>query len=177
MVPSPRQQFVDLLDGMVGDPTDDVGQIGLGIDAVHLAGCDDRIHAGSTLSACVRAAEEVALPPEDRRLHGGFGGIFADLKPVVGGVADQRRPGDSVYRIASSRELLPLVRRPEYDSEHLAKANLPMEKLLQPGALPGCNAIDRMFRRLKDYGRIATRYDKCALNFMSTGYLAAIVSY
>ena len=51
---------------MVGNPADDVGQIGLGIDAVHLAGFGDRTHSGSTLPACGRAAEEVVLPAEDR---------------------------------------------------------------------------------------------------------------
>ena len=39
------------------------------------------------------------------------------------------------------------------------------------------NAIERMFCRLKDYRRIATRYDKLAVNFMSAVYLAATVSY
>ena len=39
------------------------------------------------------------------------------------------------------------------------------------------NAIERMFCRLKDYRRIATRYDKLAANFLSAVYLAAAVSY
>ncbi len=39
------------------------------------------------------------------------------------------------------------------------------------------NAIERMFCRLKDYRRIATRYDKLADNFLSAVYLAAAVSY
>jgi transposase len=41
----------------------------------------------------------------------------------------------------------------------------------------GRNAIERMFCRLKDYRRIATRYDKLAANFLSAVYLAATVSY
>jgi len=39
------------------------------------------------------------------------------------------------------------------------------------------NAIERMFCRLKDYRRIATRYDKLAANFLAAIQLAAIVSY
>ena len=39
------------------------------------------------------------------------------------------------------------------------------------------NAIERMFCRLKDYRRIATRYDKLASSFLSAVYLAAAVSY
>jgi len=38
------------------------------------------------------------------------------------------------------------------------------------------NAIERMFCRLKDYRRIATRYDKLATNFLGAIHLAAIVS-
>ena len=39
------------------------------------------------------------------------------------------------------------------------------------------NAIERMFSRLKDYRRIATRYDKLAANFTSSVYFAAAVSF
>lgn len=41
----------------------------------------------------------------------------------------------------------------------------------------GRNAIERMFCRLKDFRRIATRYDKLATNFLSAVYVAATVSY
>lgn len=41
----------------------------------------------------------------------------------------------------------------------------------------GRNAIERMFGRLKDFRRIATRYDKLAANFLAAVHLAAIVSY
>jgi putative transposase len=37
------------------------------------------------------------------------------------------------------------------------------------------NLIERMFCRLKDWRRIATRYDKLASNFAATVILAAIV--
>ena len=39
------------------------------------------------------------------------------------------------------------------------------------------NAIERMFCRLKDYRRIATRYDKLATNCASSVYLAAAISF
>ena len=41
----------------------------------------------------------------------------------------------------------------------------------------GRNAIERMFCRLKDWRRIATRYDKLAVNFLAAVHIAAIVSY
>jgi len=39
------------------------------------------------------------------------------------------------------------------------------------------NVIERTFSRLKDFRRIATRYDKLARNFLSAVALATIVSY
>lgn len=37
------------------------------------------------------------------------------------------------------------------------------------------NLIERMFNRLKDFRRVATRYDKLARNFFATVALAAII--
>jgi transposase len=39
------------------------------------------------------------------------------------------------------------------------------------------NVIERMFSRLKDFRRIATRYDRLAHNFLAAVCLAATVSY
>jgi transposase len=39
------------------------------------------------------------------------------------------------------------------------------------------NVIERMFGRLKDFRRIATRYDKLAANFAAAVALAAIVTW
>ena len=39
------------------------------------------------------------------------------------------------------------------------------------------NAIERMFGRLKDFRRVATRYDKLAETFHATVCIAAIISY
>jgi transposase len=41
----------------------------------------------------------------------------------------------------------------------------------------GRNAIERMFGRLKDFRRIATRYDRLAQNYLAAVCLAAIVCY
>jgi transposase len=37
------------------------------------------------------------------------------------------------------------------------------------------NLIERMFCRLKDFRRLATRYDKLARNFLATAIIAAII--
>lgn len=39
------------------------------------------------------------------------------------------------------------------------------------------NAIERMFNRLKDFRRIATRYDRLAINFHAAVCIAATASY
>lgn len=44
-------------------------------------------------------------------------------------------------------------------------------------AYKGRNVIERCFCRLKDFRRVATRYDKLARNFLAAVYLAAIVAY
>jgi transposase len=42
---------------------------------------------------------------------------------------------------------------------------------------PKRNAIERMFCRLKDFRRIATRYDRLAKNFLAAVCIAAAVNY
>ena len=39
------------------------------------------------------------------------------------------------------------------------------------------NAIERMFKRIKDFQRIATRYDKLARNFLAPICLVATICY
>jgi transposase len=44
-------------------------------------------------------------------------------------------------------------------------------------AYKGRNVIERCFCRLKDFRRVATRYDKLARNFLAGVHLAALVAY
>ena len=78
-----------------------------------------------------------------------------------------------------------------YDANNLRKqirdrgalANIPpkanrKEKLcFSPFLYRDRNAIERMFCRLKDFRRIATRYDRNAANFLAAVCLSAAVSY
>ena len=77
---------------MVSDAAENVGQISLRIDPVHPAGFDDGVHAAGSLSASIGSAEQIILPPENRRPHRALGGIVAHLEPAVGDVAGQRPP-------------------------------------------------------------------------------------
>ena len=55
------------------------------------------------------------------------------------------------------------------------KANRRWKNCFSPALYRNRNAIERMFGRLKDFRRIATRYDKLADNFL-VGFWVAIIS-
>ena len=57
------------------------------------------------------------------------------------------------------------------------KSNRRWKPCFSPILYRGRNAIERMFNRLKDYRRIATRYDRLAQNFLAAVCIAATVSY
>ena len=57
------------------------------------------------------------------------------------------------------------------------KANRRWKNCFSPILYRNRNAIERMFGRLKDFRRIATRYDRLADNFLAAVCLAATVSY
>jgi transposase len=57
------------------------------------------------------------------------------------------------------------------------KANRKWKNCFSPFLYRNRNAIERMFCRLKDFRRIATRYDRNATNFLAAVCLAAAVSY
>jgi transposase len=48
---------------------------------------------------------------------------------------------------------------------------------LRPGHLPGRNIAKRTFCRLKDFRRLATRYDRLDETFISTVCIAAAIAY
>lgn len=57
------------------------------------------------------------------------------------------------------------------------KRNRRWKNCFSPHLYRDRNAIERMFCRLKDFRRIATRYDRLAVNFLAAVCLAATVSY
>ena len=57
------------------------------------------------------------------------------------------------------------------------KTNRRWKSCFSPMLYRSRNAIERMFGRLKDFRRIATRYDRLARNFLAALCIAAIVSY
>ena len=57
------------------------------------------------------------------------------------------------------------------------KANRRWKNCFSPVLYRQRNAIERMFCRLKDFRRIATRYDRLAVNYLAAVCIAAVVSY
>lgn len=57
------------------------------------------------------------------------------------------------------------------------KSNRRWMPCFSPVLYKGRNAIERMFGRLKDFRRIATRYDRLAANYLAAVCIAATVSY
>ena len=57
------------------------------------------------------------------------------------------------------------------------KVNRKWRNCFSPFLYRNRNAIERMFCRLKDFRRVATRYDRNAVNFLAAVCIAAAVSY
>lgn len=57
------------------------------------------------------------------------------------------------------------------------KANRRWKNCFSPFPYRDRNAIERMFGRIKDFRRIATRYGRSATNFLAVVCLAATLSY
>lgn len=106
-------------------------------------------------------------------------------------------PGN-IHDLAGARDLLAMVRCPKrlladraYDArslrdwlaEHRIKAVIPPNPTRKhphsydAEVYKARNLIERMFCRLKDFRRIATRYDKRADNFLSAILLAAAITW
>jgi transposase len=100
---------------------------------------------------CTAADAPLEVMPETAILHG-----------------DKGYDSDAIRRKIESKGAAPNIP---------AKANRRWKNCFSPVLYRQRNAIERMFGRLKDLRRIATRYDRLAQNFLAAVYLAAIVCY
>jgi transposase len=82
--------------------------------------------------------------------------------------ADKGYDSDAIRRQVEDKGAMPNIP---------PKANRRWKNCFSPFLYRNRNAIERMFGRLKDFRRIATRYDRLAANFLAAVCLAAIVSY
>jgi transposase len=82
--------------------------------------------------------------------------------------------GDKAYDAVAFRDILQEKRiRAVIPSKRNRKTPFPHDKIRYRGR----NTIERMFGRLKDFRRVATRYDKLARNFMAAICIAALLCY
>lgn len=82
--------------------------------------------------------------------------------------ADKGYDADAIRRKVEERGAMPNIP---------PKANRKRKNCFSPALCRKRNAIERMFRRLKDFRRVATRYDRNAANFLAAVRIAATVSY
>jgi transposase len=81
-------------------------------------------------------------------------------------LADKGYDANSLRTLISARKMVAVI-----PSKSNRKQTIPHD----PVVYRERNKIERMFGRLKDYRRVATRYDKLARNYDATVALAAIV--
>ena len=94
--------------------------------------------------------------------------LIAPLPPTRLCAADTAYDSDAFRQFLIDRGTQPVI------------PNNPGRKRLHPfdpQAYKRRNLIERMFCRLKDFRRIATRYDKLVINFAAACYIAAAVTW
>lgn len=88
--------------------------------------------------------------------------------PMTTLIADKAYDGDDLRADIVNRDATPVIPN---------KANRTNIHPFDVKTYRDRNVIERMFCRLKDFRRIATRYDKLAQNFLSAVCLAAVIAY
>jgi transposase len=95
-------------------------------------------------------------------------GLIERLPPAKTLLADAAYDAEAFRTFLIDRGTTPVIKQnPTRKREH------PLDK----EAYKGRNIIERAFSLLKDWRRVATRYDKLARNFCSTVILAAILRW
>ena len=94
--------------------------------------------------------------------------MLADLPQGVIVLADKAYDADAIRRLIHERGAVPNIP---------FKTNRRWKGCFSPFLYKGRNAIERMFCRLKDFRRIATRYDKRADTFLAALHIVAIIAY
>lgn len=95
-------------------------------------------------------------------------GLLSSLKRARYVVADKGYDANSLRKVLRERAMVPVIpgrsnrkRKIDYDKERYKSRHL----------------IENAFCRLKDFRRVATRYDKLARNFLSAVALATLVAF
>ena len=84
-----RQKLVEVLNGVVLNPADDIGKIVKRINLVKFTGVNQAIEHGSDFGTSVAAGKEVILSANSNRSHLALDGVVVDLKIWVFDVTHQ----------------------------------------------------------------------------------------
>lgn len=91
--------------------------------------------------------------------------LVATAGPIKRLIADKAYDANSLRRLLADQAIKAVI-----PSTASRSQPIPYSKT----AYRQRNLIERMFARLKDFRRIATRYDKLARNFLASALIAAI---
>src|SRR5437764_2617260 len=86
------EELVEAGDRMIGDPTQDVGEPSLWIDAVELSSLDQREHRSGALAAAVGASEQPGLAADCDPAQRPLGGIVGQADASVVEKAGEDEP-------------------------------------------------------------------------------------
>ena len=95
-------------------------------------------------------------------------GLIEPLPPAVICAADAAYDSKAFRQFLTDRGTLPVIpNNPTRKNPHPFNKALYRER----------NLVERMFGRLKDWRRVATRYDKLAATFAASVFIAAAVTW
>lgn len=108
------------------------------------------------------------ITPGQRADIKGAAALAGSLPPVRYLLADKAYDAGHLRGILMNRKIVPVI-----PSTATRKIKIPHDKTRYKHR----NTVERMFCRLKDWRRIATRYDKSAQNFFAALCLAALLCF
>jgi hypothetical protein len=160
-LPGPRHEFIDAAVGpALDDFGEDVGDIGLGVDAEHFAGLDDRGRDGPMGGAAVISSKQAVLSGQAQGAQSALDGIAVDLHAPVIKEAGQADPVvesvvDGLIEIRTLQELGFGLDQPLVEAFHERRGALPSRVLtggrraasdLVLDCVEGADASDGLFR-------------------------------
>ncbi len=95
-------------------------------------------------------------------------GLIGKLPKAARVLADTAYDSDKFREFLLARSSVPVIK------PNPTRKNIPP---FDPTAYKGRNVIERAFSHLKDWRRVATRYDKLARNFQATVILAILFKW
>jgi hypothetical protein len=78
-----KQHFIDVVDLVVRNAGEGVGEPSLWIDAIQFGGFDQVVGDASGFASGLRSDEQVVFAAQSDRSHGTFGGIIVDLQDAM----------------------------------------------------------------------------------------------